>query len=780
MAERLTLAGLEVEGVAHTGAGLEGVVVAQVVSLEKHPNADKLSLTQIDCGEGALLQVVCGARNFRCGDKVALAKEGTTLPGGTRISRANVRGVESCGMLCSPKELGLSEEGEGLLLLEGGLRVGEPLAKALELDDVIWELNITPDRQDALSHLGIARDVAALFSLPLRLPEGVQAEEKASATHPSGFGIDIRAKERCMRYAACMVEGLHPAPSPQWMRRRLEACGIRSINNLVDVTNYVLLEYGHPLHAFDADKLSAKQMVVRLAREGEVLTTLDGKLRQLSTEDLLICDGERPLALAGVMGGKDTEVGEQTCRVLLECALFSPAHIRKTAKRHALQTESSYRFERGVDVSQMQTILRRAAKLLAELGGGKPVGEIFEAYPTVQPLRVVPLRAAKLRQLLGCEVAQGERERILVALGVRKQSEGLYEIPASRGDIEREEDLIAEVARIYGYTHLPASPPRMLGPARLPTELFWERRVRQLLCGMGLSEVVNYSFADPSHLKLLGMGEAPVSLQNPMSIEMSVLRTSLFPGLLQNINRAKRHQAESAALFEVGRSYFSRVEGGKGRVPPALERRELAGALWGLRTGKRAWTSAAEDYDFFDIKGMIESLLGALKVEGVHFEPMEGACYHPRAGASIWVGGEAIGSLGEIHPRVAKRMDVPPNVFLFQLEFGKWMRHASKQPRKCVLGEHPAVLRDLAVVLPRECSYETVVKLIEKAGAPLLEEVQLFDVYFGKPIPETQKSFAFALRYRSLQRTLTDTEVNQAHEKIIEEISTVLGGQLRA
>jgi len=722
--------------------------------------------------------VVCGARNFKCGDKVALAKEGALLPNGLRISRARVRGVESCGMLCSPQELGFSEESDGLLLLDAGLKVGQPLAEALELDDVVLELNITPDRQDALCHLGIARDIAALFSVPLRLPEA-PFEGKSSVAHPSGVGIDIRAKERCPRYAACVVEGLQVAPSPQWMRRRLEACGIRSINNLVDVTNYVLLEYGQPLHAFDMGKLHAQQMVVRLAQEGEVLATLDGKARVLSSEDLLICDGERPLALAGVMGGKDSEVSADTRSVLLECAVFSPTHIRKTAKRHALQTESSYRFERGVDISQTHAVLRRAAGLLAELGGGRLAGEIFEAYPAPQPLRGVPLRSSKLHQLLGCGVEEGEKERILLALGLKKQGEGVYEIPASRSDLLGEEDLAAEVARIYGYGHIPPSPPRMLRPAQLPDALFWERQARQCLRGMGLSEVVNYSFADPSHLKLLGMGQAPVALQNPLSAEMSVLRTSLFPGLLQNIGRAKRRQAESAALFEVGRSYFPRLEGGRGSLAPAVERRELAGLLWGLRMGKRTWTTATEAYDFYDIKGVVESLLGALKTEGVYFKPLEAACYHPRASASIYIGDKAIGSLGELHPRVAKRMDVPSHVFLFQLEFEKWMPHASWQPRPCASGEHPAVLRDLAVVLPRECSYETVVQLIQKAGAPLLEEVQLFDVYFGKPIPETQKSFAFALRYRSPERTLTDAEATQAHEKIIEEISRVLGGHLR-
>jgi len=779
LAERLTLAGLEVEGLKHVGEGLENVEVAQVEFVEKHPHADKLSLTRVRCKGGELLQVVCGARNFKCGDKVPLARVGAQLPNGMHISRATVRGIESFGMLCSAKELGFSEDAEGLLLLDAALVVGEPLAKALELDDVVLELNVTPDRADALSHLGVARDIAALLSLPLRFPEAPH-EKKVSASHPSGFEIDIRAKERCFRYAACMVEGLTVAPSPLWMQRRLEACGIRSINNLVDVTNYILLEYGHPLHAFDADKLLAKRMGVRLAHEGEVLTTLDEKRRVLCCEDLLICDGERPLALAGVMGGQDSEVTQETKRVLLECAVFSPAHIRRTAKRHGLQTESSYRFERGVDISQVHTALKRAAKLLAQLGGGEVAGDIFEAYPEKKPLRVLPWRASTFFEVAGHEVEEVEAERILSALGFKKQSEGNHEVPASRNDVLYEEDLVAEVARIVGYAQIPSAPPRMLRPAQLPEAFFWERQIRQLLCGMGLSEVVNYSFADPSHVKLLGQQETPVVLQNPMSAEMSVLRTSLFPGLLQNIGRAKRHQAESAALFEVGRSYFPRAVGAKNNMPPALERHELAGALWGLRTGKRTWTAAAESHDFFDAKGIVESLLEALKVEGVRFEVLEVACFHPRASASVWAGDIPLGSLGEIHPRVAKHMGVPSNVFLFQLELEKLMRCASKQPRKCAFGEHPSLLRDLAVLLPRACSYQTVLELIYKTGAPLLEEVQLFDVYFGKPIPETQKSFAFALRYCSPNRTLTDAEVNQVHEKIVEEISVVLGGQLRS
>jgi len=784
LAERLTLAGLEVEALTYLGAGLEKVEVAQVEWMDKHPNAQKLNLVRVRCGQGEFLQVVCGAHNFTCGDKVPLAREGALLPNGMHISRAMVRGVESCGMLCSAKELGLSEDAEGLLILDAALPVGEPLAKALELDDVAMEVNITPDRADALSHLGIARDIAALLSLPLRLPES-PSKKAAGALHPSGFAIEIRAQERCLRYAACIVEGLKVAPSPQWMQRRLHACGIRSINNLVDVTNYVLLEYGHPLHAFDMDTLSARRMVVRLAHEGEVLTTLDEKQRTLSSEDLLICDGERPLALAGVMGGQDTEVREGTQRVLLECAVFSPTHIRKTARRHALQTESSHRFERGVDISQTHTVLMRAARLLALLGGGKMSGDIFEVYPKPQPLRVLPWRASKFLQVVGHEVEEAEAARILSALGFKKQEgrdekEALYEIPASRPDVLHEEDLLAEVARMVGYECIPSLPSRMLRPTQLPRTLLWERKIRRLLCGMGLSEVINYSFADPAHLKLLGIQEAPVVLQNPLSADMSVLRTSLFPGLLQNISRAKRHQAESAAVFEVGRSYFPRAVGENNQAPPAWERHELAGALWGLRSSKRTWTSPAENHDFFDAKGVVESLLCALKAERVRFEPLEVACFHPRASASVWIGEMHVGSLGEIHPRVAKRMDVPSNVFLFQLELAKLMRHASQQPRKCALSEHPAVLRDLAVVLPRACSHETVLELIYKTGAPLLEEAQLFDVYCGDPIPETQKSFAFALRYRDAHRTLTDAEINPVHERIVEEISTVLGGRLRS
>ena len=788
LAKKLTLAGLEVEALTHLGAGLEKVEVAQVEFIEKHPHADKLSLVRVRCGGGELLHVVCGAHNFKCGDKVPLAREGAVLPGGMRIARARVRGVESFGMLCSAKELALSEDAGGLLLLDEALAVGAPLAKALELDDVVLEINITPDRPDALSHLGVARDIAALLALPLYLPEE-PCETTASAVHPSGLAIEIAAKERCPRYCACMVEGLAVGPSPQWMQRRLEACGIRAINNLVDVTNYVLLEYGHPLHAFDMDKLSARRMVVRLAHEGEMLTTLDGKPRALSAEDLLICDGERPMALAGVMGGRDSEVTQQTSRVLLECAAFAPVYIRRTAKRHGLQTESSHRFERGVDISRMQAALKRAAKLMAKLGGGEVSGDIFEVYPEKKPLRVLPWRASTFFEVAGQEVEEAEAKRILSALGFKEvdskaadsknQGEVFYEVPASRSDVLHEEDVIAEVARIAGYEKIPSLPPRVLRPARLPQALFLERQIRRLLCGMGLSEVVNYSFADPSHRECLGM-QAPVVLQNPMSAEMSVLRTSLFAGLLQNIGRAKRHQAESAALFEVGRSYFPRADGGRNRMPPAVERHEVAGALWGLRSGKRTWTTAEEAYDFFDAKGVVESLLEALKVEGVHFRPQEVACFHPRASASVWAGDIQLGSLGEIHPRVAKCMDVPSNVFLFELAFAKLMGCASTQPRKRALGEHPSVLRDLAVVLSRECSYGAVVELIYKAGAPLLQEVQLFDVYFGKQILETQKSFAFALRYGDANRTLKDAEVNQAHERIIEEISTVLGGHLRS
>ncbi|MFZ5440209.1 MAG: phenylalanine--tRNA ligase subunit beta, partial [Myxococcota bacterium] len=520
LARRLTMAGLEIEGIDHPGKALAGVVVAQILASEKHPNADKLSVTKVDAGTGAPLQIVCGAKNYKVGDKVPLATVGAALPNGMKIGKAKMRDVESFGMLCSAKELGLTDDASGLLILDPGAKPGTPIAEALGLDDVIFEVNVTPNRSDALSHLGIAREVATLLGVPLRRPEAKLAESATEAS--SKIQIRIEDAERCWRYAARVIEGVKVKPSPQWMQDRLKACGVRAINNLVDVTNYVMLEYGQPLHAFDLDRIGGAQIVVRTAKGGEKLKTLDDKDRALHAEDLLICDASAPLVLAGVMGGASSEVTDQTTRVLLECATFQPTTVRRSAKRHALHTESSHRFERGTDLAVVPEVLDRAAALIAEVGGGTVLKGRVDVFPTRKPARQVTLRTARVEEILGVAVSAAECERVLSSLGFVKRSgdatSATWEVPMARVDVSIEEDLVEEIARIRGFDAIPSVLPRGLGS--LEPERPWvtgERRVRAALAGQGFDEVVNYSFVAPAELAAFQAEQGAIAVANPLS-----------------------------------------------------------------------------------------------------------------------------------------------------------------------------------------------------------------------------------------------------------------------
>lgn len=781
-ARRLTMGGLEVEAVTRQAEGLDGVVVAQIVSSEPHPNADKLSVTKVAMGGAEPLQVVCGAKNYRVGDKVPLATVGATLPGGMHIAARPMRGQDSFGMLCSAKELGLAEDASGLMILDPALEVGTPIAKALGRDGVVLEVNVTPNRADALSMLGVARELSALTGAPVSRPKVALAEAQPEASSKVTVRIDDAA--RCWRYAARVIEGVTVGPSPAWLAARLEASGVRAINNLVDVTNYVLLEYGQPLHAFDFDRVAGGAIVVRTAKAGETLTTLDGKARTLDAEDLLVCDAEKPLVLAGVMGGESSEVTASTTRVLLECATFQPTTVRRSSRRHALTSESSYRFERGTDVSVVPEALDRAAALIAQLAGGTVLAGRVDAYPEVKPSREVTLRAAKVAEVLGVPVPMAECERILSALGFERlggdDAQTRWRVPMVRVDVSIEEDLIEEVARIRGYEAIPEALPRglkELSPER--PEALTERRIRAALAGQGVDEVVQYSFVAPAELAALGAGEGAWALTNPLSVEQSVMRTTLYASLVPAIARSARHQAAGLRFYEWARTYHPQAGGGEGATPVALERLEVAGALWGLRGGTRKWTEKDAPVDFYDARAAVEAVCEALHVEAVTFEAVESPWYHPRASAVVRAGGRPLGTLGELHPRAQRKLDAPTGIFLFQLDVEALVAAARLVPQAKALSRFPAMLRDLAVVVPQAMPAAQVRDVILEVGQPLVEDAQVFDVYAGAQVGEGRKNLAFALRYRSPERTLTDTEVSEAHARIVSEVTSRLGGLLR-
>lgn len=790
LAKGLTMAGLEVEGIHRPGEGLRGVVVAQIVASVQHPNADKLSVTQVDAGALGKLQIVCGAKNYQVGDKVPLATVGTRLPNGTEIKQAALRGVESSGMLCSARELGLSEEASGLLILDPAQKAGTPIAQALGLDEVILELNVTPNRPDALAHHGIAREVAAITGKALK-PVDVKVKESGGAA-AAKVKIRIEDPAGCPRYAGRVIENLTVGPSPEWLRRRLEACGVRSINNIVDVTNYVNLELGQPLHAFDLDKVGGAEIVVRRARKGEKLKTLDGKERMLDPDDLVIADQDRAQALAGTMGGEPTEVGHTTRRILLESACFHAPSVRRMSKRHGLHTEASHRFERGSDIDVVGTALDRAAALIAQLSSGTLLQGRVDVYPQPAPNRRVKLRYPRLDAVLGLAIPPAEARRILTALGFVAEGKGgateeTFAVPHARVDVDREEDLIEEVARIFGYDRIPESLPRGVSDlAPEPVEMQSERRVRQALSGAGLDEVVNYSFVSAPELPwtrsgaLSELGQPPVSiaLKNPLSAELAVMRVSLYSGLLQNLARNLRHQVQAVKLYEIGNVFAPDPQGGLEGRPVAHETLMIGGLLWGKRDA-RTWSVADVEVDFFDAKGAVEAVLGSLGLTDAVYAPAEEAPFHPRSCARILVGGKPVGILGELHPKAAKKLDVPAATYLFQLDAQALYTAARLLPQYVSLPKYPAVLRDLAVVVPLELRHEEIRGVIREVGGALVEEARVFDVYTGKPIPEGRKNVAYAISYRASERTLTDEEVNAAHTKIVDEVNRRLGASLR-
>ncbi|HET9552959.1 MAG TPA: phenylalanine--tRNA ligase subunit beta [Anaeromyxobacteraceae bacterium] len=779
LARRLTAVGLEVEAVERTGAGLAGVVAARILASEKHPNAEKLSVTSIDRGDGAPLQVVCGAKNYAVGDVVPLATVGATLPGGARIEKAKLRGVESFGMLCSARELGLSEDASGLLILPKDVKPGTPIAEALGLEDVLFEVNVTPNRPDALSHLGIAREVAALLGVPLKHPGAAPREAGTPAAEL--VKVRIEAPEKCPRYAARVIEGVTIGPSPAWLARRLEACGVRAISNVVDATNLVLLELGHPLHAFDLAKVAGAEIVVRTARPGETMTTLDGKARALDPDDLVIADRDRASALAGVMGGGDSEISDGTTRVLLESAWFEPSTVRRTAKRHGLHTEASHRFERGTDPGAVLAAVDRCAALIAELAGGTVRPGVVDVHPRPAAVRQVRLRWARPSRLLGLEVPKAEVRRILGGLGFAEAAaddEGAtFRVPSWRVDVSIEEDLVEELTRTLGFDVIPETLPRLaLDSPGLPAKLQAEGRARAALEAAGFREVVSFAFVAPQDLEAFEPGVKPVALQNPISADLAVMRTSVVPSLLKVAAYNRRQGVDSARLYEVASTFAPRAT--PDRDPPAVERPVVALVQSGRRS-PLSWATGGDGADFYDLAATVQGMLGAVGVAGA-LEPAGRtvAWLHPRSAAVVRApGGARLGVLGELHPRVAAAFELPRGVLAAELDLAAVFAAAALVPAYRPIPRLPAVLRDLAVVVAEEVAAARVTGLVREE--PLVEDVTLFDVYRGAPLPAGKKNLALAIRYRAADRTLTDAEADAAHARIVARLAAGVGAELR-
>lgn len=797
LAARLTLAGLEVEGMERIGRGLDGVVVARIVERAPHPDAEKLSVNKVDAGQGELLQIVCGAHNYAVGDKVPLAMIGARLPGGTKIERAKLRGVESLGMLCSARELGLSEDHAGLLILDPSLAVGQPIAEALHLKDTVLEINVTPNRGDCLSHIGIAREVAALTGRPLCIPQ-IEIAASAGPSAESLLDVRIEAPERCRRYAARIAEGVKIGPSPLWMQNRLRAVGVRALSNAVDITNYVMFECGQPLHAFDFDKVAGGQIVVRLARAGERMVTLDGKDRALAgNDDLCICDAAAPSALAGVMGGSVSEISEATERILIESAWFEPGAIRRTARRHALHSESSHRYERGIDPDKLLFAQDRTAQLLAELAGARVLPGRVDSCPRPHRARRFTLHLDTPSRLLGMPVERAFVKKTLVGLGFDLKDGGdggervEVAVPSWRPDVEGEADCVEEVARSLGYDKIPSVLPR--GIQAMPASasgaaLDAMARLRAALAASGLDEVVNYSFVEASALAHFTPGVQPIRLRNAIATDMSAMCTSRLPGLLSNLKHSLHRQVDAVRLYEIGRVYVPALPADlasaslKDGLKVSSERQVLAGLLFGPRAPMQ-WAQPVAPLDFYDLKGAIEQVLSALAIHNIRFEPDQAPYLHPRSACALsTVAADGhllrLGVMGELHPIVAEALDVPRGAYVFELDLGALFSAAHLIPHAQPIPRYPAMLRDLALVVDESTS-EADLEAEIRAASPLVEAVTLFDLFRGRSIPEGKKSLAFAIRYRDQAQTLNDTAVNAAHQAILTALAARFGAELR-
>jgi phenylalanyl-tRNA synthetase beta chain len=789
LADALTMAGLEVEGLADRYAYLERVQVGRIRSVAPHPDAAALALCQVECGQG-LLQVVCGAPNAAPGLLAPLALPGTTLPGGPRLGRSQIRGALSEGMLCSAAELGLGVEAQGLMALDAGLAVGSPLAAALGLSDPVLEIGLTPNRADCLCLLGIAREIAALQQTPLRYPDtraGLPLEEAEpdglSAIHRLA-AVEIAAPRLCPRYAARMVAAATVGPSPFWLQDRLLSVGLRPINNIVDATNFVMLEVGQPLHAFDFDLLAGGRIVVRTAGKGERFVTLDGKERQLTPEMLLICDAEKAVAVAGVMGGLNSEITPATRRVLIEGALFNSGSIRRTARSFGLATDASHRFERGVDPLGTLGALERAAGLMIRTAGARGVAGVIDVHPGRRPIHPIRLSLSKTNALLGTGLSAGEIAGLLRSIECAVEDDAGEALsvtpPSCRVDISRPEDLMEEVARRWGYERIPTTFPR--APEALPQPsrgIAARNRVRRLLNGFGFREAIHYSFvaADSGARLRLADGDrrrCGLPILNPLSEEGAVMRTSLLPGMLQALERNLSQGARTLKLYELGRAYLER---GPDTQPEEIEM--LAGLWSGLRR-EGGWHGPAEACDFYDLKGLLEGLLSGLDLPPANFSRAAREVPYLRAGHAARFGwGERwIGAIGELHPQVLDAYGVKGSAFFFELQMAAIEARIPEGRSALPLPRFPPVARDLTLIVDRETESGSLTAALTALEQPLLESVQVFAVYEGSPVPPGRKSVSLRITYRSGSQTLADEQVNALHQELAGQLLERFKGTL--
>ena len=773
MCDQLTMAGLEVDGVEPAAGDFTEVVVARVESLEKHPDADKLNVCQVTDGNETK-QIVCGAANVRQGLIIPLAKVGAVLPGNFNIKPAKLRGVESFGMLCSEKELGLADSAEGLMELPDDAPLGQNVREYLQLDDNIIELDLTPNRGDCLSIEGVARELGVLNQCDVNQPQWAPYKQ----TIKDVFPVEIQADEACTHYTGRVIKGIKvKAQTPLWMLERLRRGGIRGLSPVVDITNYVMLELGQPMHAFDLQKLKGK-ITVRFSENAEKITLLDGKSIELQENTLIIADDSKALALAGVMGGEDSAVDDSTTDIFLESAFFKPEIIAGKARSYGLHTDSSHRFERGVDTQLQVHAIERASELIGEICGGD-AGPVLEHKTASHPAEAVPIhvRSTQIKRVLGIELSDDEVTDIFQRLGmeVERRADGwLVKSPSFRFDIQIEADLLEEVVRIYGYNNIPRTQPSYHSIIQSQPEAKNSlNTLKQCLVNRGYYEAISYSFVDPKWQKILDPQSQTIALANPLSSEMSVMRTTMWAGLLSALKHNVNRQQNRVRLFETGLCFKPGED--KAGVDGIAQEPMFAGVVCG-DIHQEQWAEQSRKVDYFDVKADVEALL-AYSASKTTFEASEHPALHPGQSANIKQNGELIGWIGALHPQVQKALDIDQRVYVFELKQSAISNN--NIPSFSALSRYPEVRRDLAILVDEVIPVAEILSVIESTSSDLVKETQLFDIYQGKGVDEGIKSVAFGLILQEFSRTLTDNEVDTEIENIVSTLNQQFAATLR-
>lgn len=762
----LTMSGSMVEGIENPAEEIKNVVVGKILKIESHPDADKLVVCQVDVGEAEPIQIVTGAKNVFEGAFVPVAKHKSTLLGGVKITKGKLRGVLSCGMMCSVNELGISDEpADGILILSDEFSAGTDITEALGLDESVAEFEITSNRPDCMSIIGLARETAATFNRDFEIPAIKQTGNDEDVNDYAS--VEIAAEELCSRFVGRVVKNVKIAPSPEWMQKRLKACGIRAINNVVDITNYIMLEYGQPMHAYDLDHVDGHKIVVRRAEDGELLETLDDQPRTLQSSMIAIGDAKKAIGVAGVMGGANSEVSDTTVTVLFESACFDAVSVRRGAKALGMRTDASALFEKGLDSENCMPAIQRACELMEQLGAGEVVGGVIDLYPKKKEKTVLPFEPDKMNSFLGLDVSENEMKDILARLEFEINDGKVY-VPTFRGDIESMADIAEEVARIYGYDEIPTT--MMKGCVTVGGKNKKQRmedKVRDSLTACGLYEVMTYSFIDPKEndMVLLPADDAKrnmVKISNPLGEENSVMRTDMMSSVLKVIRTNFNRRIPRAGIFEIGSVYIPR----DGEVLPE-EKQIVAIGMYG-------------DCDFYDIKGKTEDLLADLYIKDYEFTPCtDNAAFHPGRCAEIYIGKKTLGVVGQIHPDVAANFKIGAEVYCAMLDFNTLLAEYTNDRQYKALPKFPSTSRDIAVILDKNINVGEIIKIIKSHQSSILEGYKLFDVYEGEQVEAGKKSVAYSLSFRAEDRTLTDVEVNDVMDKILGDLKERLGAELR-